>query len=179
MIIFLAVPPSLLLTAALCFFSTISSAAAEKPFELATAICKNTTDFNYCRDVVFSDPRAVNGEAADLAYVIFGVTYKNATNTQKYIDSQIKSNPGAASLRALNKCRVNYQEIYRTLVYDMLGNLDSESYYEFDKSSLHLENEARDCEKGLQGRSAMTKRNADLIKLAGICYSVALYFPYS
>ncbi|KAL7130520.1 hypothetical protein ABFS83_13G139600 [Erythranthe nasuta] len=72
-------------------FSSSAAAAADKSYELATKVCKNTTDFNFCRGVVFPDPRAADADRVDLAYIIFNLTYINSTSTQEYIEREIKS----------------------------------------------------------------------------------------
>ncbi|KAL7088419.1 hypothetical protein ACP275_13G126100 [Erythranthe tilingii] len=184
--------------AAVCLFLpsppfSSAAAAADKSYELATKVCKNTTDFNFCREVVFPDPRAAAADRVDLAYIIFNLTYINSTSTQEYIDREIKSietsgggnsgDGGAVLLEGLKKCRGYYKEATRTLLYDMLGDLDSDSYSWFDQASLKVEEQASACELGLRlsrgGSPAMTKRNGDLVKLADICYAVSLLFPYS
>ncbi|KAL7148173.1 hypothetical protein ABFS83_06G160300 [Erythranthe nasuta] len=163
-------------------FPSAAAAAAGK-LDLATKVCKNTTNPNFCRAVVFSDPRAAEADRVVLAYIVFGQTYVNTTSTQTYIASKIKSieaSGGGESgeLKGLRKCRAYYEEANRTLIHDMLQNLDSESYYGFDKASVNVEGQARACRKDLGGASPMTKRNDDLIELAKICYAVSLLFPY-
>ncbi|EYU27623.1 hypothetical protein ABFS82_13G140300 [Erythranthe guttata] len=161
------------------------SSAADKSYELATKVCKNTTDFDFCRGVVFPDPRAAAADRVDLAYIIFNLTYINSTSTQEYIEREIKSIGGgdAALLEGLKKCRDYYKEATRTLLYDMLGDLDSDSYSGFDKASLRVKEQATACVLGLRhsggGSPAMRKRNGVLVKLADVCYAVSLLFPYS
>lgn len=171
------------IAAVLCFFlssqSFPSAAADGKPYELATTVCKNTTDFNFCRDVVFPHKFAADADRVKLAYIIFNATYVNASNTNAYITSQIRrGGGGAATLAGLKKCSVYYKEISHT-IGEMYGNLESDTYYEFDVDSLHIRDQATACQKAFTGRSPLARQNVDMIKLAGMCYSIALYFPYS
>ncbi|KAL0363095.1 UNVERIFIED_CONTAM: hypothetical protein Scaly_1264700 [Sesamum calycinum] len=104
--------------------------------------------------------------------------YSNATDTRDYITSKIKSGGGKPeTLRGLKKCLGYYEEAVRILG-EMLGNLDSETFSGLDKLSVEAEGYPRACEKRFGGRSPITTRNDNLIKLANICYVVALLYEY-
>ncbi|KAI3456618.1 hypothetical protein Pfo_013281 [Paulownia fortunei] len=183
MAIFRTVPLLIALTVVCCFLpSPPFLSATAKRIELATQVCRNTTNFAFCRDTIYSDPRAPDADRYVLAYIAFGKAYSNATHTRNYIVSKIKSIEAAGGgksgiLKGLKNCLGYYNEAFRTLS-EMLGDLDSESFYELDKLSLDVEGCPRACEKGFHGRSPITKRNDDLIKLANICYVVSKLYEY-
>ncbi|GFQ02762.1 cell wall / vacuolar inhibitor of fructosidase 2 [Phtheirospermum japonicum] len=165
----------------LCFFLP-PSAAADKKTPLAIEVCKNTTDFNFCRQSIYSDPRAATADRVILAYISFTNAYLNATYTRDYIASLIKSAGVGENhddvVRGLKSCLGNYDEVVRA-ISEVLRDLDDETYYEFDKLSLDAENNSRACERALHGRSPITQRNVISIKLANICYVVSKLFQYN
>ncbi|KAK4439501.1 hypothetical protein Salat_0285000 [Sesamum alatum] len=165
---FLTSPPPLL---------SATAAAADRT-ELATEVCRNTTNFAFCRDAIYSDPRAPDADRYVLSYIAFGKAYSNATDTRDYIAYKIKSGGGKPEiLRGLKKCLGHYEEAVRILA-EMLGNLDSETFSGLDKLSVEVEGLPRACEKRFGGRSPITTRNDNLIKLANICYVVAKLYEY-
>ncbi|KAL3627212.1 hypothetical protein CASFOL_028575 [Castilleja foliolosa] len=170
----------------LCFFTPpppfLSAAAAKAKASLATEVCKNTTDINFCLQSIYSDPGAATADRVTLANISFGKAHSNATNTSDYIASQIKSARGGKPkddvVRGLKSCLVNYNETVRVLS-EVLRDLNDESYYKFDTMSLDAENNTRVCERGFHGKSPMTQRNVISIKLANICYVVSKLFQYN
>lgn len=153
----------------------ILSAAAKKP-ELATEVCKNTTDFAFCRAAIYSDHRAPNADRYELIDIAFRKAFLNASDTRDYIASKIKSGGGGKSDN-LKKCLGNYKKAVQILA-EMLDDLNSETYYELDVRSLDVERSVRACKKGLHGPSPITKRNDNMLKLANICYVVSKLFEY-
>lgn len=150
------------------------SAAAEEKGELATEVCKNTTDFGFCRSAVYSDPRAATADRYDLIDIVYRKAWSNATDTKNYIASHMKS----GSEISLKKCADNYNEAIQKLT-EMLGNLNSESYYELDIMSLDVERSVQNCKKVLQRSSIIYWRNENMLKLANICYVVSKLFHYN
>ncbi|KAK6149594.1 hypothetical protein DH2020_017119 [Rehmannia glutinosa] len=141
--IFNNVPLLLTLTVLCCFLPSppfISAAAANKT-ELATQICKNTTDFNFCRQIIYSDPRA-------------------PTADRVAVDTEI--------LKGLQNCLTDYNEAIDTMA-QVLRDLLRNKNHDFDKASLKAQSRVSACEKGFNGRSPITKGNVDLIKLTNIC----------
>ncbi|KAG8385926.1 hypothetical protein BUALT_Bualt03G0096000 [Buddleja alternifolia] len=149
---------------------------------LATEVCKNTTDFNFCRDTIYSDPHGPDADRVFLAYILVRKIYRNASDTKTYIESEIKSIEAGREnrdlLKGMKKCVGKYKDVNQTLI-GLLSDLDSESYYEFDKRALELDASVRACEKGFNGRSPITRRSNDMIKLANIFYVISLLFPYN
>ncbi|KAK6123907.1 hypothetical protein DH2020_042350 [Rehmannia glutinosa] len=168
MAIFGTVPLLLALTVLCCFLPSLPflSAAAKKP-ELAIQVCKKTTDFKFCRQTIYSDPRAPDADRVVLAYIAF----KNA--------SKIGGGGGKSGiLKGLKSCLADYNQAIGDLS-EVLRDLDDETYYDFDKLSREAESRARACEKGFRGRSPIAKGNSDLIKLTNICYVVSKLFKYN
>ncbi|KAL3643301.1 hypothetical protein CASFOL_014116 [Castilleja foliolosa] len=171
-----------------CFILSLSfiSSSRERSTEaqLATQVCRNTTDFNFCNQTIYSDPRAPTADRIVLAYIAFGTAYLNATNIQTQIQLKITENEGRKSNSSiddqLKNCMDHYSDAIGALS-EVLGNLDSESYYNFDKMSIEVRDHAYDCEMGFNGttRSPMSKENMDLMKHTDVCYAVAMLFPYT
>lgn len=165
-----------LAVAALCSLPLFPSAAAE---DLAIQVCKNTTDFTFCHDAVYSDSHAPGADRYQLVDIIFRQAYLNATDTRDYIAGEIKLGGGGG----LEKCLANYNGSVKVLE-SMLGDLNSESYYELDIRSLEVERRVRACIKGLRlrGRSplalALAERNQIILKFANMCYAVSMLFEY-
>ncbi|KAL2475799.1 Cell wall/vacuolar inhibitor of fructosidase 2 [Abeliophyllum distichum] len=163
------------------FLSGIYANSDVNSTQLATQVCKNTTNFSFCQASVYSDPRAPVADRYVLSYIAFGLAYKNATNTSDYIDFTLKSIKEGAKpeiIEALQKCQGDYKEAIRALS-EALNNLDSETFYGLDKLSLDVENSARSCEAGFQGHSPISEKNQNLINLSNICYVVSKLFTYS
>ncbi|GER33834.1 plant invertase/pectin methylesterase inhibitor, partial [Striga asiatica] len=169
----LAIALTFLLQFSLPFPPIASAAAHENP--LATQVCRNTTDFDFCRRSIYSDPHAPTADRAFLAVIIFTNAFLNATDTRDHIAARVKSggrggggggDSGVA--RGLRSCLRHYDEAIRA-VSEVLGDLNDDTFYDFDKLSLEAESNARACESGFHGRSPITPRNEIFIKLAEIC----------
>ncbi|CAI9784004.1 unnamed protein product [Fraxinus pennsylvanica] len=149
--------------------------------ELATQVCKNTTNFSFCQAAVYSDTRAPKADRYLLSYIVFGLAYKNATNTSDYIDISLESMEGHAKddiIEAMQKCQGDYKEAIQALS-EALNDLDSETFEGLDKLALDVENSARDCEAGFNGNSPISEKNRNLIQLSNICSVVSELFSYS
>ncbi|KAL0300920.1 UNVERIFIED_CONTAM: hypothetical protein Sradi_6368800 [Sesamum radiatum] len=158
----------------------LSTTAAAGTTELATQICRNTTSYAFCQEAMYSDPRAVAADRYVLAYIAYRQAYLNATDTADYIASELKSMGSggvSGSLTGLRKCLGYYQEAIRRLA-EMLGNLDSETFYGLDELSIDVENSVRGCEASVGRPSPLSKRNDDLAKLSSICLVVSKLYIY-
>lgn len=162
------------LSIAVTALTLLSFAAAKKP-ELATEVCKNTTDFNFCRSAVYSDPRAATADRYELIDIVYRKAYLNATDTRDYIASKVKS--GGTESESLKKCLRDYNKAIQKLK-EMLGNLNDESYYQLDVYSLDVEKSVRNCRNVLQKGSIIWGKDENMMKLANICYVVSKLFEY-
>ncbi|KAK6154577.1 hypothetical protein DH2020_008825 [Rehmannia glutinosa] len=150
--------------------------------DLATQICRNTTNYAFCRDVIFSDPHAAGADRDFLAYLIFRQAYLNATGTRDYIKSELKpdeSDRSPDTFPGLRKCLGYYKMAVQRLA-EMLGDMDSDTFSGLDKLSLDVEGRARACRASVGTRWAgLSKRNEDLIKLSNMCLVVSKLYPYT
>ncbi|XP_022843074.1 cell wall / vacuolar inhibitor of fructosidase 2-like [Olea europaea var. sylvestris] len=149
--------------------------------ELATQVCKNTTNFSFCQAAVYSDPRAPKADRYLLSYVVFELAYRNATNTSNYIDILLKSMNGHADpeiMEAMKKCQGDYMEAIKTLS-EALTDLDSETFDGLVELATDVENSAHDCEAGFNGKSPISEKNQNLIQLSNICYVVSELYTVS
>ncbi|XP_051125532.1 uncharacterized protein LOC127247631 [Andrographis paniculata] len=135
--------------------------SAEEAKELASQVCRNTTDFSFCQDAIYADPRAPGANRVVLAYIAFGKAYANGTDTRAYIASRLTSggaNESEGVLTGMKNCLTKYDEAVQTLA-QILGDLDSETYYELDKRSLEVGRFPAACEEGFKvGASPWTER---------------------
>ncbi|XP_047944542.1 cell wall / vacuolar inhibitor of fructosidase 2-like [Salvia hispanica] len=155
-----------LIIAALCCL--LPSAAAQKP-DLAVAVCRNTTDFAFCRAAVYSDPRAPGADRYELIDIIFRLAYRNASDTRGYIAGKVKSGAGE-----LKKCLGDYDKAV-AILEGMLNDLNSESYFDLDSRSLDIQSRVIDCGKGLR-IGVIARRNQNMLKFANMCYAVSKLF---
>ncbi|KAL3645813.1 hypothetical protein CASFOL_010993 [Castilleja foliolosa] len=162
-----------------CFISLASAARHNRPLKCAET---QQTSTSATHTSIYSDPWAATADRIVLAYIAFGNAYLNSSNTQAQIRIKITDNKGGKSnvLDWLKSCTGHYSNAIGALS-QALGNLDSDSYYGFDKLSIEAQGHVRNCEESFNGTttSPMTKENGDLIKLTGICYAVAQLFPYT
>ncbi|KAK4413062.1 hypothetical protein Salat_2953400 [Sesamum alatum] len=176
---FLSLAPLAFILCLVLILSSIAAAAAGTT-ELATQICRNTSNYAFCQEAMYSDPRAVGADRYLLAYIAYRQAYLNATDTADYIASELKSKSmesGGAS-GSLRKCLGYYEEAIRRLA-EMLGNLDSETFYGLDELSIDVENSVRGCQASVGNPpSPLSKRNDDLIKLSNICLVVSKLYIY-
>lgn len=168
------------LTISLFFTATtlcclLPSAAAAKP-DFAIQVCKNTTDFAFCRAAVYSDSHTRGADQYELVDVIFRLAYPNATDTRDYIAAEIKSGGSGG----LEKCLANYKTSIEILG-NMLNDVNSETYDDLASQSMDVERSVRSCRGGeglqLQGRwGQLAKRNQNMLKLANMCYVISKLF---
>ncbi|GFQ02766.1 pectinesterase inhibitor [Phtheirospermum japonicum] len=164
------------------FISLADAARYKVKAQLATQVCRNTTDFSFCLKTIYSDPRAPTADRIVLAYIAFGNAYLNSSNTQTQIQLKITDAENGKSdvLDGLKSCMGHYTKAIGALSQGA-GKLGLGSYYGFDKLSIEAQSHVRDCEKGFNATigSPMTKENVDVIKLTNICNVVAQLFPYT
>lgn len=152
----------------LVFFSLallyISTSTAE---ELATTICKKTTDFSFCHDALYADPKTPKADLVNLAYIAFRQADSNTTGTTNAIASMLKSRQSPAVRAGLEKCSGFYAQAIQK-IGEALGDLDSESY---DMVGIwtDVDHAAQGCVVSFTVPSPLNKGNADLLKYSNIC----------
>ncbi|KAG8377473.1 hypothetical protein BUALT_Bualt08G0036600 [Buddleja alternifolia] len=164
-----------------CFLPSKSFSAAQGD-DLIIHVCKNTNDFIFCNDTIYSDTRAIYARTSRtiLAYIAFGKAAEYTIDIKDvYLPSEIKSIAAGGGesgiLQGLLNCLDNYKIVRERLAH-MLKELDAVINTDFDKLSLEIEGQACACENNFNGRSPMTKMNDHMVKLANICYEVALLY---
>ncbi|KZV32890.1 invertase inhibitor [Dorcoceras hygrometricum] len=162
-----------------CFSIVNSIRVPPATTELATEVCKNTTIFDFCHTVIYSDPRAPTADRVTLAYIAFGQAHANTTKAVDYIDSWIKSRKEEdKTMVGMKKCLRFYGWAAQAFS-EAMGNFDSESYSGLDRLAVLGEGYARDCEARFsEGSSPASLMNQNLIKFSNICDAVSQLFPY-
>ncbi|XP_073158970.1 uncharacterized protein [Henckelia pumila] len=149
--------------------------------ELVNKVCKNTTIFDFCRTVIYSNPLAKNADSFTLAYIVFREAYTNTSKATDYIASWIETKKAGDKNETpvgMKKCLRFYKWAFHSLG-EALDNIYSDSYYELDRSAADAEGYARDCEATFNGRpSPMSAKNRDLINYSNVCLAVSQLFPY-
>ncbi|KAL8461753.1 hypothetical protein ACS0TY_032200 [Phlomoides rotata] len=142
--------------------------------ELATEVCKQTKDFDFCHAWIYSEPNAATADRYELVDIVIRKAYSNASDTKDYIASHMKSAVGNES-ESLKKCVGDYNKAIQSLS-QLLNDLNSETYDTIDDLSLDVEGSVRDCEQVSQNSSIIYERNEEMLKLANICYVVSKLF---
>ncbi|GER52808.1 plant invertase/pectin methylesterase inhibitor [Striga asiatica] len=148
---------------------------------LAVQVCSNTSDFRFCMRTLYADRRAHKADRVVIAYIAFSTAFNRANATIDLIRARISSgaNVKPEVLAGLMGCRGNYTEAGQAMM-EALGNLDSDTYYGFDRLAGKADSGAKACEGGFGPKpSPMAKENGDMMKLANICSVVANLFSYS
>ncbi|CAI9755069.1 unnamed protein product [Fraxinus pennsylvanica] len=167
----------------LCFSTSIFTSASphQDSSQLATQICKNTTNVSFCMSAIFSDPLASSADRYVLSYIVFGQAYKNATSTKNFIGLSLKSMKSDENRRVLSgmqKCQGFYEDAIRALS-EVMNNLDSETFYGLDKAAIDVESSIRACEASFSGQSPMSQKNQNLVELLKICFAVSQLYQYN
>ncbi|CAA0815457.1 Unknown protein [Striga hermonthica] len=146
---------------------------------LVVQVCSNTTDAKYCKHVLFSDSRAASADPVVLAYIANSLAYNKAQEILDLVQTKINSGGNENILAGFKGCQGSYTKAGRAMM-EVLGNLDSETYYGFDMLADTAEDEIKACENGFgQPQSPIAKENGDMLKLVNICSVVATLFSYS
>lgn len=155
-------------------FSTNSIPVLSATTELATKVCKRTTIFDFCRAVIYSDPRAPTADRVTLAYIAFRQAHTNTTKAADQIASWIDKDGTQVGMK---KCQRFYRWAAQSF-REATGNMDSQVYGGLDRLAVKGEGYARDCEASLSGWSSpLSEMNQNLIKFSNICDAVSQLFP--
>lgn len=156
------IPSALLLSVLVVMSISVHPSCAVT--ELVDKVCKQTSNYTFCRDVLNADPRTRNPESdlVILAYAAFKSAYDTAINTRDYIGSLLNSTDGPILLqKSLRRCQADYKRAAEKLLegYDCL---DSETYDIIDELADEAARKVNDCQTGLDGTApppALTEKN--------------------
>lgn len=160
-----------------------SSSHVTKPTQLVDNVCKQISNYTFCVDTLYTDPRVQSPDADSylLAYISFGLAYLNATDTLSQIGSLLKTaarKHKVDSIEGLRRCESGYRKAVSALE-EAYNDLNSETFSNLKDLVGVASNAADDCEGAFKktGRtSPLTKRNEDLKGLCEICVVVSNLF---
>lgn len=147
-----------------------------QPSDLVKEVCNQTSNFTFCVDSLYSDPRTPHADRYVLAYVSFGSAYRNADATRHYIAMLLSNNVSEPQKRFLQKCSSDYTKAVSKL-QEAFGDLDSETFYSLAKLAGIAASSANDCQAAFNGTtSPLTTMNKNLKGLCEICVVVSKLF---
>ncbi|KAM6601823.1 hypothetical protein CsatA_021432 [Cannabis sativa] len=157
------------------------------PTELVSGVCNQTSNYSFCVQSLYADPRTPRADSYGLAFVVFGMSYLNASSTQDLIVSLSKNaqrGGGSGSghnqsllLTRLQRCGRDYKKAVSAL--EMAYNdLNSETFFELADMARVAASSAEDCQSGFEKtrNSPLTARNRELKGLCEICVVVSKLF---
>ncbi|CAN0890933.1 Cell wall / vacuolar inhibitor of fructosidase 2 [Linum grandiflorum] len=138
--------PSLLplLLLLLLLLSTTAAAPSARP-DAAKAICKLTSDYNLCIDVLYSDPRTPGADLPTMADVVARLGYQNATDMRRYLYRIRGTGGGRIGRRRAAICGSDYR-LAESKMEKAVEDLNSETYYEFVDYAAKASRAARHCQ---------------------------------
>ncbi|XP_022734653.1 cell wall / vacuolar inhibitor of fructosidase 2-like [Durio zibethinus] len=162
----------------LCYILSPLPSAATPTNKLVDKVCNQTSNYTFCVEALYSDPRTPAADAYQLAYVSFGLAYLNASATQDHIAELIKiSNSTSASHKRLKICQHDYHKAVLALE-EAYNDLNSETFFQLAKLAARAAAAADDCQSAFRGThySPLATRNAYLKALSDICVVVSKLF---
>lgn len=167
------------------FFIHPSNAAAAtttttiQPSNLVNKVCNQTSNYTFCVESLYANPKTPHANRQELAYIIFGSAYLNATSTQEHIAKLLNKNANTSQRPLLLRCARDYTKAVSKLAV-AYGDLDSETYNSLANYSRTASAAADDCQAAFKGtHSPLTTRNKDLKGLCEICVVVSKLFVTS
>ncbi|XP_062088014.1 cell wall / vacuolar inhibitor of fructosidase 2-like [Humulus lupulus] len=166
--------------------ATTRSTTVLHPTELVDGVCNQTSDYSFCVKSLYADPRTPSADSYGLAFVVFGMSYLNASSTQDLIanlSKNAKRSGGGGSghnqpllLTRLQRCGQDYKKAVSAL--EMAYNdLNSETFFELADMARVAASSAEDCQAGFEkSKSPLTARNRELKGLCEICVVVSKLF---
>ncbi|XP_050290809.1 pectinesterase inhibitor-like [Quercus robur] len=155
-----------------------AATTAIQPTNLVKKVCSQTSNYNFCVETLYADPRTPEADRYVLAYVIFGSAYQSATTTHDRINLLLK-NATASQMPRLKRCDRDYTKAVSKLL-EAHDDLDSETFDSLAKLSRIASSAAADCETSFKGtRSPLTTNNKGLKGLCEICAVVSKLFVMS
>lgn len=153
-----------------------------RPTELVAGVCKKTSNYTFCVESLYADSRTPRADSYGLAFVVFGMSYVNASRTQDIIaELSKKAKRGGIHyqplLTRLQSCSRDYAKAVSAL--EMAYNdLNSETFFELAEMAGVASKSAEVCQArfGKSHHSPLTIRNRDLKGLCEICVVVSKLF---
>lgn len=170
---------SLLFSISIFIYSSPSYAADIQPTELVNEVCNQTSNYTFCVESLYTDPRTQNADSYELAYVAFRLAFFKANSTNDLIAKLLKNNTNEG--QSLQTCSGKYENAVFALE-EAYGDLDSESFDLLLDLSNNAAQAAADCQAALKGtslRSSLTDMNEDFKVLCEICVAVSKLFSIS
>jgi pectinesterase inhibitor-like protein len=160
-------------------FSTFIYPSQAATTELVKHICNQTSNYTFCVDSLYSDPRTPAAEAYVLAYVSFRLAYLNATATQDRIAVLLKHAASGQS-QHLHRCNHDYKKATSALEQAYI-DLDSETFFELADLAGAAAHAADDCQATFMGTdyTSLATMNKNLKGLSEICVVVSKLFTES
>ncbi|KAF3451921.1 hypothetical protein FNV43_RR08017 [Rhamnella rubrinervis] len=158
---------------------SLASTIHEPRTVLAIEICKKTSNYTFCVESLYADPRTPNADRYTLAYITFGLAYVNATATQDYIAQLLKKKAGHEHDRKqrLRRCQRDYNKAVSSLEA-AYNDLNSETFFELADLAGDAARSSKDCQAAFNGTHyhPLGSRNRDLKGLCEICVVVSKLF---
>ncbi|XP_075664056.1 pectinesterase inhibitor 2-like [Castanea sativa] len=156
-------------------YAAAAATTTIQPSNLVKKVCSQTSNYDFCVETLYADPRTPEADRYVLAYVIFGSAYQSATTTHDQITSLLK-NATASQRPRLKRCDRDYTKAVSKLL-EAHDDLDSETFESLAKLSRIASSAADDCETSFKGtRSPLTTNNKGLKGLCEICVVVSKLF---
>lgn len=156
---------------------SLASTIHEPKTGLAIEICKKTSNYTFCVESLYADPRTPNADRYSLAYITFGLAYVNASTTQDYVAELLKKEAEHDRKQRLRRCQRDYNNAVSSLE-TAYNDLNSETFFELADLAGDAARSAKDCQAAFNGTHyhPLDTRNKNLKGLCEICVVVSKLF---
>ncbi|KAF9676499.1 hypothetical protein SADUNF_Sadunf08G0008300 [Salix dunnii] len=173
--------PYLSLAFLACFILIHASpAATDEPTRLVDKVCNQTSNYTFCVETLYSDPRTPEADSYTLAFIAFGAAYTNANSTRDYIAELLKNNSSQDYHSRLGICSHDYLRAVSKLE-EAYNDLNSETFFGLAKLAGVASKASDHCQNAFRGISSppLGSRNGDLKRLCEIGAVIAKLFTGS
>ncbi|KAJ0082487.1 hypothetical protein Patl1_09633 [Pistacia atlantica] len=158
-------------------FSLISQAdhhdsATINTTKLVVQVCNQTSNYTFCVEALYTDPRTPDADRYSLAYVSFGLAYVNATTTQDRITKLLKNATTVHDRDGLQTCQSDYKKAINAL-QSAFNDLDSETFFTLSGLANDTAKAAAHCQTHYPPLTSKTK---ELNHLSEICIAISKSF---
>ncbi|KDP29028.1 hypothetical protein JCGZ_16417 [Jatropha curcas] len=153
---------------------TLLHSPSDAATKLVDKVCKQTWNYSFCVESLYSDSRAGQADEYTLAFISVGLAYTNATDTRDLI-SKLLINKGKSE--PLETCFRDYKKAVSSLEV-AYNDLNSETFFVIANLTTQAARSANHCETAFKGNEwrPLGNRNKDLMGLCEICGIVAELF---